>query len=237
MMRKKILMTSLLATFALVGCGSGSSDSSTTGHLVDSAIANADYDCIADNTYNKTTAQDGAFTCKSMSNVRFRLGELVLGEIHGLHEDKYVYPQDLVGVDRKSGLHNEKVIAMAQLLQALDTDGNPENGIVIAEEKKALLVEVESQFNESELSVYLESASVNPEHIPTKAQAQIHLNQTMMKHEHEQDAQDHADEHAQDAQDHANSHADDAQDHANSHADDAQEHAQDHTRDIETPFS
>ena len=238
MIRKKIVVTSVLATFALIGCGSGSSDSSTTGHLVDSAIANVDYDCIADNQYNKSTAQDGAFTCKNMSSVRFRLGELVLGEIHGLHEDKYVYPQDLVGVDRTSGLENERVIAMAQLVQALDTDGNPENGITIAKEQARLLVETRTEFQENQLDIYLESASVNPENVPTKAEAQIHLNQTMLHHAHEQETKDQTVEehavdntntHTQDAQDHAT----DAQNHVGVHATDAQ----DHSLDTPTPFS
>ncbi len=180
MITKKLLISSAIAALVLVGCGGGggsSTASSTTGYLVDSTVANADYDCTADGNYNKTTGADGSFTCTDMSQVRFRIGKLVLGEIHSLPSDKYVFPQDLVGVARDSGVNNAKVIAMSQLLQSLDSDGNPENGITIAQEEKAAIAETESAFNPADLTIYQDSASVI--YRPTPAQAEQHLTQTL----------------------------------------------------------
>jgi len=196
MITKKLLMSSTLAALVLVGCGGGgSSSSATTGYLVDSAVANANYDCTADGSYNKTTGADGSFTCTNMSQVRFRVGNLVLGEIHALPSDKHVFPQDLVGVARDTGVNDARVIAMAQLLQSLDSDGNPSNGITITQESKDLLVETERAFNPAEVNIYLESASINPAHRPSASQAQQHLSQTLQsvsgtEHDTAQDAHD-----------------------------------------------
>jgi hypothetical protein len=215
MITKKLLMSSTLAALVLVGCGGGgsSSSSTTTGYLVDSAVANANYDCTADGSYNKTTGADGSFTCTNMSQVRFRVGNLVLGEIHALPSDKHVFPQDLVGVARDTGVNDARVIAMAQLLQSLDSDGNPSNGITIAEESKNLLVETERAFNPAEVNIYLESASINPAHRPSANQAQQHLIQTLQgMTDTAQDTHDTAHDTAQNAHDTAHDTAQNAHD-------------------------
>jgi len=184
MISKKLLIGSVFAaSLLLVGCGGGSSDDTTvatsTGYLVDSPVANVDYDCIADNDYNKTTATDGMFTCRNMVQVRFRIGELVLGELTSLPADGYVFPQDLVGVARDTGIGNEKVIAMAQLLQSLDTDGDPTNGITIPQEVKDLLAEIMEDFDPTQLQLYFDSASIPEARIRTRTEAQAHLRETI----------------------------------------------------------
>jgi len=216
MITKKLLISSTFAALVLVGCGGGSSSSSeTTGYLVDSAVVNEDYDCTADGSFNKTTGVDGSFTCTNMSQVRFRIGNLVLGEIHALPSDKHVFPQDLVGVARDTGVNDAKVVAMAQLLQSLDSDGNPENGIAIAKETKTAIAETERAFNPAELTIYQDSASVV--YRPTHAQAQQHLEQTLQSmsgtaHDTAQDAHDTAHDTAQDAHDTAHDTAQNAHD-------------------------
>lgn len=180
MITKKLLIGSALSALLLIGCGGGGSTTgtTTTGYFVDAAVANVDYDCVADGKLNQATGADGAFTCTNMAQVRFRLGNLVLGEISALPSDNYLFPQDLIGVARDSGINDTRVIAMARLLQSLDTDGNPSNGIVIAQETKTLLVETESAFNPNEVALYLESASINPAYIRTREQAKEHLYET-----------------------------------------------------------
>ena len=185
MITKKLLAASVVAAGLLVGCGGGSSDApaststAATGYFVDAAVANADYDCVADGTVNKTTGADGSFSCNNMVQVRFHIGNLVLGEVATVPADGYVFPQDLLGVPRATGVDDARVAAMAQLLQSLDVDGNPSNGIVIAQHEKDALVEVHTSFNPAEVHVYLESASVNPEHIPTMEHAKEHLRTTV----------------------------------------------------------
>ena len=180
MIRKYLIGSSIAASLLLVGCGGGGSDAAsastgaTTGYLVDSAVQNADYDCIADGDYNHTTGPDGAFSCNDMSHVRFRIGELVLGEIHGLPADGHVLPQDLLGVDRNGTLTESQVTALAQLLQSLDTDKNANNGIKIPNAVKELLEN--GTFTAENLEAYIEDASVT---MVSASQAREHVRETM----------------------------------------------------------
>jgi len=181
MINKTILGSTIVASLLLIGCGSSDSTdtttlSSTTGYVVDAAVQNMNYDCVADNEMDKVTGADGAFTCQNMSQVRFRIGELILGEISTLPQDGYVFPQDIVGVPR-SNVDDPSVTAMAQLLQSLDSDGNLENGIQIPDEVGQLLEK--TNFNAAEVTSYMNEASIDPAHIRTQAEAQAHLQATM----------------------------------------------------------
>ena len=133
-MKRITFISTIAASLLFVGCGSSSSDTTETavqtGYLVDSAVANADYDCLADGVNDKQTGPNGEFQCQDMSQIRFRIGNLVLGEISALPQDGYVFPQDLVGVSRDNTT-NAQVVKIAQLLQSLDTDADPSNGISI----------------------------------------------------------------------------------------------------------
>ena len=234
MITKKLLTSSVFAALVLVGCGGGGSSSATTGYFVDAAVANADYDCVADGSVSKTTGADGSFTCSNMSHVRFRVGHLVLGEIHALHADKHVFPQDLVGVARDTGVNDARVVAMAQLLQSIDSDGNPSNGITIAQGTKTAVAETETAFNPSQLPVYLNSASVA--YRPSREQAKQHLIQTLhgvtgnahdTAHDTAQGAHDTAHDTAQGAHDTAHDTAQGAHDTAHDTAQGAHDTAHD----------
>ena len=183
--RKIILGSAIAASLLLVGCGSSdntdtitSTDtttlSSTTGYVVDAAVQNMDYDCVADNDMNKVTGKDGAFTCKNMSQVRFRIGEMVLGEIKALQEDAYVFPQDMVGTDRNN-ITDAKVTAMAQLLQSLDENNDLSDGIQIPENVKDLFEN--EAFHEGNFGQYVSQASIA--RVRTQKEAQEHLRMTM----------------------------------------------------------
>jgi len=177
---KTILLTSTLAAaFILSGCGGGSDDTTTTasstGYFIDSAVANLDYDCITDGTSGITDAS-GAFTCQNMNQVRFRIGNLVLGEIGTLPPDGYVLPQDLVGVSRED-VTDPQVTAMAQLLQSLDTDSDPENGITLSVEAKSTMPT--ETFNNAAVDTYMDAASLTPAQIRTQTEAQTHLRATV----------------------------------------------------------
>lgn len=178
MINKYILASAAAASLLMVGCSGGgdsttTTDASATGYVVDSAVQNLDYDCVADNDMDKKTGANGAFTCRNMNQVRFRIGELVLGEISGLPQDGYVLPQDIAGVNREA-VTDTKVTAMAQLLQSLDEDGDLTNGIQIPEETKALFDN--EHFTEANLEHYRSQASVA---LRTETEAQEHLRETM----------------------------------------------------------
>ncbi len=178
---KKYLIGStitLAAMATLVGCGSSSTDTTvdslTTAYLVDSAVSNVDYDCLADGVNDKVTGPDGAFSCQNMQQIRFRLGNLVLGEVATVPQDGYVFPQDIVGVARTEVM-NAQVTAMAQLLQSLDTDNNLNNGIQVSDSDKEAL-EAET-FAAENLLVYAGNTIRNQ--IRTQTEAQNHLRETM----------------------------------------------------------
>lgn len=182
MIRQYILGSTVAASMLLVGCSSSDSTtdtiSSTTGYVVDSAVENLNYDCVADGTENHATGKDGAFTCQNMSQVRFRIGDLILGEIHALPADGYVFPQDIAGVNR-SDVTNNAVTAMAQLLQSLDEDGNLDNGIQIPEGVQNAFEN--EAFNAEDLDTYMGQASVAPQRVRTRTRAQQHIRDTMQE--------------------------------------------------------
>jgi hypothetical protein len=102
----------------------------TTGYLVDSAVQGINYECDGGETTG-VTANDGAFECISASeSVNFKLGEMPLGTIASYSSNAQILPQDLVGVS-KLETSDATVIKIAQLLQSLDSDNNPTNGITI----------------------------------------------------------------------------------------------------------
>jgi len=179
-MKRSILLSAIVAgVVAFVGCGGGGGGTSlnSVGKIVDSAVANIDYDCLADGEYNKKSGANGEFQCRTMSNIRFRVGKLTLGTIGSLPQDGYVFPQDLLNIARDN-LTNPDLVALARFLQALDEDGNLSNGITIPEYIKNELTQ-ETNFNPEDLETYLNTLSIDPDHIPTATEAQEHLRETL----------------------------------------------------------
>ncbi len=181
-MKKSILLSAIVAgVIGFVGCGGGGDSTSTSdvGYLIDSAVANADYDCLADGDYNRKTGANGEFQCRTMSNIRFRVGKLTIGTINSLPQDGYVLPQDLLNITRDN-LSDPNLVALAIFLQALDEDGNLSNGITIPTYIKDELTQ-EANFNPDDLETYLNTLSIDPEHIPTATEAQEHLRATLQE--------------------------------------------------------
>ena len=79
-----------------------------------------------------TTGADGGFRYAQGNAVTFRIGGLTLGSLAG---QPYMSPLHIVG---SSSNLAQRVNNRARLLQMLDLDGNPENGIVISEAVRAV---------------------------------------------------------------------------------------------------
>ena len=79
-----------------------------------------------------TTGADGRFQYAQGNTVTFRIGGLTLGSLQG---QPYMSPLHIVG---SSSNLAQRVNNRARLLQMLDIDGNPENGIVISEAVRAV---------------------------------------------------------------------------------------------------
>lgn len=209
MFEKNKLLRALLAaglTTGLVACGGGSSgggatdktqdteteqnDSSSpapgennvatagseTGRFVDSAVGGIEYETSAG--YTSTTNDDGEFRFNNGETVSFRLGQLNFGSVQA---GSLITPVELAGGD------SNKAANIARVLQTLDDDGNPDNGITITpavREKAALQnpTDVATADLAAAKDVILSLASENtstPKDLVTREQAESHLNETI----------------------------------------------------------
>ena len=135
--------------FTIIGCGdnSGTDDLNTlttaysiplqSAFLIDSAIegvtyANSNYPSIE--KLNSTTDSTGKFYYTSdTSSVTLTLGKITLGTLltSSINSDDYFTIGELLGNSRSSSIYDTKMKNMLQLLQSIDSDGDPMNGITI----------------------------------------------------------------------------------------------------------
>lgn len=142
-MRNKVigLTSTLVISLLVTACSSDSSDddSSTvkTGVFVDSPVANIAYKT---ETHEGFTNADGEFSYEAGETVTFSIGGIKLPSALATGT---VTPLTLVGTTDSS---DTSVINIARLLQSLDKDGNPDNGIeidVTAHETAAAITDVD----------------------------------------------------------------------------------------------
>lgn len=115
-----LILSTITAGF-LVGCGGGSSESSSgssiTGTLIDNIVSGVKY--INGSTTGYTDG-NGKFPYTS-GLVEFYLGGIKIGELNSMTSDSKVFIQDLVGVER-TNTTDVKLLKIAKLLQSLDSD-------------------------------------------------------------------------------------------------------------------
>lgn len=130
-MKVKILSISAVYAFLLVGCGGGSSTSNSdsspeatvlTGVFVDSPVEGATF---ATNTQSGTTNASGEFSYLANEQVTFSIGATLLPAVNATAQ---VSPVDMAA---SSSNPTATTTNIARLLQSLDQDGNPDNGITI----------------------------------------------------------------------------------------------------------
>ena len=133
--RRLILVISLLLWFAYAsGCSNRveTAVKSTPpvpvlkGAFMDSPVGGLHY---ASPTIKGVTTADGVFEYRPGETVTFSIGGLILGATPG---KPIVTPLDLVPGAADASDH--RVVNISVVLQTLDDDGNPENGIQISEE-------------------------------------------------------------------------------------------------------
>lgn len=119
----------LSASLLLSGCGGSSSsnggsndDAGKTGQLIDSAVAGVNY---ATPSFSGITNADGKYLYKEGESITFSIGNIVFPAILA---KGVLTPLDLAGTQ---DINDRKVINIARLLQSLDDDLDPSNGIVI----------------------------------------------------------------------------------------------------------
>ena len=137
-MKTSIVILSALTAALLTACGGGSSGGSTnnatnnsgvlSGRFVDSAVAGLQYETA---TQSGVTASDGSFNYQSGESITFSIGDIALPTVPAA---EVMTP---LSVFSTTDIVDTRVNNLAQLLQTLDTDGNPNNGIVLSEAANA----------------------------------------------------------------------------------------------------
>jgi len=113
----------LIAAVTLTACTSVDNDPADpqrTGVFLDAAVAGLNYET---DTSSGITNADGQFNFIAGEMVTFSIGDLELPAVPG---EDIVTPLDLFGA---SDVDDTRVVNLSRLLQSLDTDANPDNGI------------------------------------------------------------------------------------------------------------
>jgi len=141
------------AILSLSGCGGGGGSSApvaatVTGQFIDAAVAGLDYTCSSSGKVGVTDTE-GQYTCNEGDSVEFSLGEYVLGSVtasNGIVTPYTLFPSN-----------EEAAINIAQLLQTIDEDGDPSNGISISEEMKIKVIEADVKPTDPNFDTRMES--------------------------------------------------------------------------------
>lgn len=136
-LRRLFVPLSLATAVALTACGGSSGGDSSnndnaagsadlkTGVFLDSPVGNIAYS--TESQSNQRTNADGEFKYLEGETITFYIGDLALPPIP---VGALVTPLDM----SDGGLNDPTVVNIARLLQSLDTDGNPNNGINLSDD-------------------------------------------------------------------------------------------------------
>lgn len=147
-----------------------------TGYLLDSALINVNYQTTS---HTGVTGADGDFYYELGETVTFNIGDLHLGTVAG---QPIVTPLTLTNSATST---TQAVRNMARLLQTLDKDANPSNGINITNTAKSAAVALDwntpsTSFDSAALSLVSNAGQDQPTMTLVDAeQALEHLNGTL----------------------------------------------------------
>ena len=149
-MKLKISFGASLFLFVLTSCGGGggSSNPPSVGVFVDSPVINIGYRTA---TQNGVTNSRGEFKYYPGETVTFFIGAL---EFPPVLADKIVTPLDIANTDNP---FNPMVINIIRLLQTLDKDGDPSNGIVITDAARtnAVAIDFDLSIDDFEFAIFV----------------------------------------------------------------------------------
>ncbi|MCF2949601.1 pectinesterase family protein [Paraglaciecola aquimarina] len=156
---KNRITASVLSALVLAGCGAESTINvkqdplpPIVGQFVDAPVAGLSYSISRDasgvsDAITGTTDANGNFEYFRGDSITFSIGEITFPSTAGAN---FVTPLQVFGTDT---VFNQRVVNTLRLLQTLDADGNPENGISISSEAASAAVmpiDTESFFTQSD---------------------------------------------------------------------------------------
>ncbi|WP_422766650.1 hypothetical protein ACOX9X_08920 [Photobacterium leiognathi subsp. mandapamensis] len=160
-------------SIGLVGCGGSDSDSSAPepektvidAKFIDSAVSGLTYVCGEN---NGQTDSEGLFKTEEGQQCDFSLNSFKLGSTKVSADSSIVTPYAIAG----TASHAVKI---ASLLQSIDADGNPENGINVAEYDASKLPTDLFDKEEAEFLKALTDTGVPAENVVSFVDAKKHL--------------------------------------------------------------
>lgn len=190
-MKKNVLSAAVacvLSGVMLTACGGGGDEGGNSGNsgggtdtgskplhtaiFLDSAVGGLNYRCA---DYSGITNASGEFLFNDGDSCTFTLGSQLLGSVTLKAGSSLVTPYTLAGNDK------DKAIRIAALLQTLDSDDNPENGITLdkAQVERLGIIELggDDAFNTS-LTEALKIVGMNKP-VVSLAAAKTHLSATL----------------------------------------------------------
>lgn len=194
-LHKKLICLSITSALALTGCGGGD-DSSTissntsnvdagglmiTARFIDSAVEGLRYNC--QNTHDSgVTNSQGEFNVHSNAVCTFSINNLQLGTATIIQEQKkegiyYITPSSIT---KTTTIKTENIAA---LLQTLDNNNNPTDGINLTSFKKDLPITVLSADAEQFPEIISKATGIEKNKVVSFEQATAHLNDTLKKND------------------------------------------------------
>ncbi|MGA1795762.1 MAG: hypothetical protein ACMUIL_07870 [bacterium] len=121
----------VILSAAVTGCGGGDGSSNSSiireGRFLDSAVCGLHY---SSGSQSGITDVNGKFLYEEGKIVKFAIGDIVLGEARG---KSIITPLDF---DPNGSLSHQKVVNISRFLLSVDSDGDPNNGIMITEKAR-----------------------------------------------------------------------------------------------------
>jgi len=198
---KRYLLYSSVALALLSGCGGGGGGGTATtaattttnaGILLDANVSGAEY--IGDQGSSGLTDPIGRFYYKNGEKITFKIGNLVIGET--IVQDGIITPLSLA---ESSDINDPKVIQIAKILLAIDSDQDPTNGIQIPSDIRQTLANKpplkldDEEIDPDLLAAYLE---IDPTQLPDDDYVKQHIQDTLQYiSEHKDDIDESLKEH------------------------------------------
>ncbi len=176
-MRNPRCLTAAAALLILTGCGGddgGSATNQRSGQFLDAAVAGLNYQS---DTRSGQTDANGEFQYLSGESVTFSIGELALPTVEAAPI------VTALNVFNTNDTFNTSVVNLNRLLQSLDADGDPNNGIDLtaleASHTQGLNIDFASpNFDAQVINLVANSNSETTELVSASA-AQSHFQQTL----------------------------------------------------------
>jgi len=168
------LLPLVVSSLVVASCGSTdgvpNEPPTTTGQFIDDPVQGLQYSCSSGGS--GVTDGNGDYVCSTGDDVTFSLGSLVLGTV--AVQEAPITPYSFFPSDTAAAIN------LARLLQALDSDGLPNNGVIVIDAGLAALLPTDTDFSSPTFETDIENALVGIE-LPSPEEAQARLNEAIIQ--------------------------------------------------------